>query len=70
MTTSITLRVPEEMAEALRTHAFVTDTSANDVVKHAVAEYLQAHGRTELVQKAFDQVLRDHAVALSKLADL
>lgn len=69
-TTALTIRVPGEMAEALRTHAFLTNTSSNEVVKRAVAEYLQTHGRSEAVEAAFEQVREQHAVALDKLADL
>ncbi|MEP9382479.1 hypothetical protein [Nocardioides sp. KR10-350] len=69
-TTSLTVRLPTEMAEALRTYAFVTNTSGNDVVKQAVAEFLQAHARADMVKAAFDKTLRDHAVAIEKLAGL
>lgn len=69
-TTALTVRLPEEMAEALRTYAFLNDTSVNDTVKRAVADYLQQHGRTEMMRAAFEQVLSDHAVALDKLKDL
>jgi len=69
-TTSLTVRLPADMAEALRTYAFVTNTSGNDVVKQAVAEFLQTHARTDMVRAAFQQTLKDHEVALDKLAHL
>lgn len=69
-TATLTVRLPEDMAEALRNTAFVTDTSANELVKRAVADYLQRHGHTETVRAAFDQALAKHQVALDKLKDL
>jgi predicted transcriptional regulator len=69
-TVPITTRLPAELADALRNYAFVTDTSANDVIKRALVEYLKAHGRTEMVRAAFDKALKRHAVAFDKLADL
>ncbi|CAM2819066.1 ribbon-helix-helix protein, CopG family [Saccharomonospora xinjiangensis] len=68
--TAITLRLPAEMAEALRTYAFATGTSVNETVKQAVADHLQRKGRPEAVRAAFERVLADHAVALDKLKDL
>ena len=42
----LTIRLPDELAEALRTYAFVTHTSANGIVEAALTEYLKAHART------------------------
>ncbi|MDY6999016.1 MAG: DNA-binding protein [Actinomycetota bacterium] len=69
-TTALTLRLPTELAEALKNFAFVTDTSGNEVIKRALIEYLQAHGRPELVRAAFQKVLDQHGIALDKLKDL
>jgi hypothetical protein len=69
-TVGMTVRLPAEMAEALRTYAFVTNTSVNDTVKKAVADYLEQHGRPEAVRAAFESVLSQHQVALDKLRDL
>lgn len=69
-TTALTVRLPTELADALRTYAFITGTSSNDAIKKAVAEYLRQHGRPEMVRAAFDHVLSQHKVALDKLADL
>lgn len=68
--TGMTVRLPVELADALKNYAFVTDTSANDVIKHAVTEYLKVHARTEMVRAAFDKVLEQHAVAFDKLENL
>lgn len=69
-TTSLTLRLPTEMSEALRTYAFVTGLSGNEIIKRAVTEYLQHHARTDMVRTAFEQTLSEHQVALDKLAHL
>jgi len=44
------IRLPEELAEALRTYAFVTHTSANRIVEAALTEYLKAHAHTDIVR--------------------
>jgi predicted transcriptional regulator len=67
---ALTVRLPAELTDALRNYAFVTDTSANDVVKRAVADFLKAHGHTEMVRAAFEKALDRHAIAFDKLADL
>lgn len=65
-----TVRLPDELAEALRNYAFVTGISANDVITAALVEYLQVNARTDMVRAAFEQVLHKHALAFEKLADL
>lgn len=62
-----TFGLPEELAEAPRTYACVTDTSANEIVRAALAEYLKAHAHTDIVRAAFDKALLQHAVAFDKL---
>ena len=69
-TTGVTVRLPVELADALKNYAFVTETSGNEVIKRALVEYLQVHGRTDMVRDAFEKVLNRHAVAFDKLADL
>jgi predicted transcriptional regulator len=63
----LTIRLPDELAEALRSYAFVTDASANEIVEAALAEYLKAHAHTDIVRAAFDKALHLHAVAFEKL---
>jgi hypothetical protein len=69
-TVGVTLRLPVELADALKNYAFVTETSGNEVVKRALVEYLKVHGRTDVVRAAFEKVLDQHAIALDKLKDL
>jgi predicted transcriptional regulator len=69
-TIGVTVRLPVELADALKNYAFVTDTSGNEVIKRALIEYLRVNGRTDMVRDAFEKVLTRHAVAFDKLADL
>lgn len=69
-TTGLTVRLPAELADVLRNYAFLTDTSANEVIKRALTEYIKAHSRAEMMQAAFDRVAREHRVALDKLEDM
>jgi death on curing protein len=69
-TTGLTVRLPAELADAVKNYAFVTDTSANDVIKRALIEFLKVHGRADLIKAAFERVLQDHSIALQKLEDM
>lgn len=69
-TTALTLRLPAELAEAVKNYAFLTNTSGNDVIKRAVIEYMKAHAQTDMVRAAFERALEQHKVAFEKLADL
>ncbi len=69
-TTALTVRLPVELAEALKNYAFVTETSGNEVVKRALIEYLHVHGREDLMRSAFERVVEQHSEALEKLKDL
>jgi predicted transcriptional regulator len=69
-TTALTVRLPVELAEALKNYAFVTDTSGNEVIKRALVEYLKAHAQTDMVRAAFAKALEQHSIAFEKLADL
>lgn len=69
-TTGMTVRLPAELADVLRNFAFLTNTSANEVIKLALTEYLKTHGRAEMMEAAFDEVMRQHSVALDKLKDM
>jgi predicted transcriptional regulator len=69
-TTALTVRLPAELADAVKNYAFVTDTSANEVIKRALIEYLKTHSRDEMMKAAFERMLREHRVALDKLKDM
>ncbi len=69
-TTGLTVRLPVELADAVKNYAFVTDTSANEVIKRALIDYLKVHGRADLMQAAFEKVVHDHSIALKTLEDM
>lgn len=69
-TTALTVRLPVELADALKNYAFVTETSGNEVIKRALVEYLQVHGRKEIMRSAFERVVEQHSEALDKLKDM
>ncbi|CAN5396765.1 hypothetical protein BH09ACT8_BH09ACT8_45840 [soil metagenome] len=69
-TTGLTVRLPVELADALKNYAFVTDTSGNEIIKRAVLEYLKIHGREEVMRSAFERVLEQHSLAFDKLKDM
>jgi predicted transcriptional regulator len=68
--TGLTVRLPVELADALKNYAFVTETSGNEVIKRALIEYLKVHGREEAIRAAFERVLEQHSIALDKLKDM
>ncbi len=69
-TTALTVRLPAELADALKNYAFITETSGNEVIKRAIVEFLRAHAQTDMVRAAFEKALQQHAIAFDKLADL
>jgi predicted transcriptional regulator len=69
-TTGLTVRLPVELADALKNYAFVTETSGNEVIKRALIEYLKVHGREDLMRAAFEHVLEQHGAAFEKLKDM
>ncbi len=54
----------------LKNYAFVTDISANEVIKRALIEYLKVHGRRDVMRAAFERVVDQHGKALDKLKDM
>jgi hypothetical protein len=69
-TTALTVRLPAELADALKNYAFLTNTSGNEVFKKAVIEYLKTHGRPEVMRSAFERVVEQHRIALDKMKDM
>lgn len=67
---AMTVRLPKEVHEALRTVAFASDASLNDVVLRAVADFLGDKGRREAVDAMATRVRERYRVALDKLKDL
>lgn len=69
-TTALTVRLPVEIADALKNYAFLTSTSGNEVIKKALIEYLKTHGRPEVMRSAFERVVEQHRIALDKMKDM
>lgn len=69
-THTLTIRMPTDVFEALRTHAFASGTSANDVVVRSVIDYLSADGRDEAVQALLAAAQERYRGALDRLKDL
>jgi sugar (pentulose or hexulose) kinase len=69
-TTALTVRLPAELADALKNYAFLTNTSGNEVLKKALIEYLKTHGRPEMMRAAFERVVEQHRIALDKMKDM
>ena len=67
---AMTVRLPAEVHEALRTVAFAGGTSLNDVVLRAIADHLADKGRREAVDTMATRVREQYRVALHKLKDL
>lgn len=66
----LTVRVPGEIHEGLRTMAFATGTSINDLVLRALRDYMADAGRREEVAAYIREAQQQFRVALDKLKDL
>jgi hypothetical protein len=66
----LTIRVPKDVHEAVRTLAFATDSSINDVALRAIRDHLATGGHRKAVEGLGARVIEQYAVALDKLADL
>ncbi|MEX0756157.1 MAG: hypothetical protein WD556_13760 [Actinomycetota bacterium] len=69
-TRQLTVRVPEEVHEAIRTLSVAIEVSANEIVLRAVRDYLSNEGHRDAVDSFARQAQDRYAVALEKLADL
>lgn len=67
---AVTLRLSQDEYEALRTFAFVTDSSINEVARRALREFLVTKGREEEFDVLLKKARLQYRVALDKLADL
>ena len=66
----LNVRVPKDVYDALRTYAYATDNSINEVVMRALADLLASQGRQEEVDSFLEGARKQYRVALDKLADL
>lgn len=47
---TMSLRMPDDLARALKTHAFITDTPASEIICAAIHDYLRSHDHDERVR--------------------
>ena len=66
----LTVRMPQEVHGALRTMAFATDKSMNELALSAFREFLGAQAHRETVEGLLSKIQDQYRVALDKLADL
>ena len=67
---ALTVRLPGELHEAVRTLAFATESSINEVVVRAIRDYLSGEGHRQAVDRFLRRAQTNYRVALDKLADL
>jgi hypothetical protein len=65
----LTIRVNDDLHEAVRAAAFATDSSVQDLVTRSIANYLADDGRREAVETVLRRARSQYRVALDKLAD-
>lgn len=63
----MTLRLTEDEAAALRLRAEQEARSMQDIARQAVREYLENHGRADLLDRVLDRELPRYAEALERL---
>jgi hypothetical protein len=66
----LTLRLPPELHEQLRTHAFLTRRPINQTLTEVVTKWMEGPGRDEMVRASTARGREIHRVALDKLQDL
>lgn len=69
-TQMLTVRVPKELHEGLRTLAFVRETTINDLAVRALADFMASKGHDEAVEGFLKQAQAKWRVALDKLKDM
>lgn len=69
-TQMLTVRVPRELHDGLRTLAFATETSINELVVRAIANFMAADAHDEAVDAFLRRSQTKWRVALDKLSDM
>lgn len=65
---ALTLRLPPDVHDQLRTFAFYTRRSVNELMTELAREFLTGRGRDELMAAVADRGRAEHREALDKLA--
>ena len=66
----LTVRLPMELHEELRTYKLFTNKSINDVVVGLIQDFLVGPGREEIARGMTARAKSMYGVALDKLADM
>lgn len=66
----LNVRIPKDVYDALRTYAYATESSINEAVIRALADFLASRGRQDEVDAFLKDARKQYRVALDKLADL
>lgn len=66
----VTVRLPVDEYEMLRTFAFVTKSKINEVVRKALLSFFAQEGRQEEMDAIIDRVRQGRRLALNKLAEM
>lgn len=64
----MTLRLSDADLHALKLRAEIEDVSMQAVAQQAIREYIERHGRAELIDQVLDHELPRYAEALERLA--
>ena len=64
---AMTLRLDDQETDALRARAEIEHSSMQDVVRRALAEYIESHSRRELLDRVLDSELPRYSEALERL---
>jgi predicted transcriptional regulator len=65
----MTLRLPDEEAEALRQRAALERRSMQEWARQAIREYVEQHSRADLLERVLDEEIPRYAEALRRLAE-
>lgn len=66
---SMTLRLTDDEAAALRERAQLEGRSMQETARAAIREYVEVHSREELLARVLDQELPRYAEALRRLGE-
>lgn len=66
----LTVRLPAELHEELRTYKLYANRPINDVVVGLIREFLDGPGREEIARGMTERAKSMYGVALDKLADM
>jgi predicted transcriptional regulator len=66
---AMTVHLSDEETEALRQRAQIENRSMEEVARSAVREYIEQHGRAELIDQVLDQEVPRYSEALRRLGE-